>query len=427
MNPPFTLEQIYLLDNDYIEKLLTKNNTAISPDALHNRLAATILLHNGDFVTATDRHYIIHPQFNNLYMRLDQELSNLAQLQNYVFTEETNRFDLIRFLSAPPATVPTFTAPPLLAPKIQNIPQLSQNKGITPLISNVNILPAADRRGPEYVPEGLAIYQWLEKLFVCGPKTFQNKENIKNIVGAFWDNQQRCWSVPLNQSRAALLFIQRFTGEPPLPTDDIIQNATIALSEKIPAEIKDGYKVFRLISNPRMIYICGSKVKGTWRNDLLQKIPDIKASVNSNCLRAPVSSTDEALQYYTNKMETERHHKLEMQHHRAEEKRRKAAEKERKAQEARSLAQELARPESQDPDPNKTLEHLKQKWQNKLRKIEFHPEYRGTAVTVTYDGNLKPPDQALIYFVNGWFPLPPIAGGVQRVGFKKYLVTIILD
>ncbi len=416
MNPPFTLEQIYLLNNDYITQFLNKNNAAISPDYAHNRLAATILLYNGDFVTATDRHYIIHPQFNFLYMATDQELANLAKSQNFVFTTETTRFDLIRFLTAPPATVPSFTAPP----KEAIIAHLSPNKGLTPLISNVTTIPAADRRGREYIPEGIAVYQWLEKLYICGPKTYNLRTDIKNISGAFWDQQQRCWSVPQTQIGPALVFIRRFTGEPHLPTDDVIQNATIPLSENIPTEIKNGYGVFRLISNPRMIYICGSKVVGIWRRDLLQKIPDIKESVNSNCLRAPVSSTGAALQYYTDKIEEEKQHKLKIKQQKTEAKQLKIAEKE-------LLERELALPEPEDQDTDLSLEHLKQKWEGQLTKIGYDRDYRGTAVTVTYEGDLKPPDEALIYFVNNLFDLPRFAGGVERVGFKKYLVIIHLD
>lgn len=292
MDPPFSFEQIDAFSNEYIADLLTTNKALVSLDNRKNRLFATNLLYDGDLLAADDRHYVIHPQFSQLYILSNNELAAIAQKHNYSLTPQTTRFDTLRFLTAPTATIPSFTAPK----KPDIIPQLSPYTGITPLISYVNVLPPLDRRSENYIPEGMALYQWMNRLYICGPLTYKYQTYIEAIMGTYWDSNQKCWSIPLTQSRAALIFMQRYTGENPLPTEDILQNATIPLIESIPTRIKGSYGVFRLISNPRVIYICGEDINARYK-ELLKLIPTIKESAYNRCLRAPVSSEEEVLDF----------------------------------------------------------------------------------------------------------------------------------
>ncbi len=82
-------------------------------------------------------------------------------------------------------------------------------------------------------------------------------------------------------------------------------------------------------------------------------------------------------------------------------------------------------PEPEDPDPRVDSRFLKSKWERKITIIPgtVISNDRLTMANLTYQGNVKPKDEAFAFALNNWQPIQ-FGGTVQKLGYKIYNVTV---
>lgn len=96
MATQYTLEQVYVLTDDWIKEWLARNNVN-STNTVHDRMISTQLLNVNHYVNELDKVYVYHKNFEKFYMMEDQALANLANAHG-LFRSNMNRFDLLRIL-----------------------------------------------------------------------------------------------------------------------------------------------------------------------------------------------------------------------------------------------------------------------------------------------------------------------------------------
>ena len=89
MTDILSLDEIYLLPNDYINSALQANDLAISTNELQNKLDLTKLFYRAGRLTPSDRGYVEYQKFAELYLLSDLEIAKLIEVP-------MNRFQYIR-------------------------------------------------------------------------------------------------------------------------------------------------------------------------------------------------------------------------------------------------------------------------------------------------------------------------------------------
>lgn len=94
-----SLEHIFALPKPFIESVIINNGFSLSGDFYTDRLIVTILLTNGGMLLESDKEFVKHPRFNELYIKPDQEIINeVIQKRITNINPTANRFDYIRRL-----------------------------------------------------------------------------------------------------------------------------------------------------------------------------------------------------------------------------------------------------------------------------------------------------------------------------------------
>lgn len=400
----YSLENLWSATDEQIKQILQYFNQQILNSAF-DRLNAVILSFNNNLLIPEDRPYVSNSEFNKLFMATDEQLQILSQERG--LTDQRSHIGLIKFL-------------------IDNIN--------TPVISVVKSIPQS--------LEPLSLYQMGNSLYLCGTKTFNIREQLK-ALGGIWNANVKCWSFPLNlRNELSDLIISTV---PKIPT-------TIPEITQVPINIPNNLQIYQMSGQ---VLLCG---KQTY--NIQDKLRKLNGGFNKDvgCWVFAPQEAESVLNIYN---ETVKQNYLEAQRINQQ----RQLTKQQNIDKAQKILQEdaarkirLQTPEPEAPyipnidrlpreiieesfqdKPYLTNEYYNLKYQMQLKDIdELEPVWndkiqilesinvgstRGSDYIVTYNGDIKPPDLALIYKVNGWKP-PDLDGYVRRIDYKKYNVYI---
>lgn len=249
--------------------------------------------------------------------------------------------------------------------------------------------------------ESISMYQMNNNIYVCGKGTYPIRDQLKSLNGT-WDPKLGCWSFPLTQ-KISLMEIKYPKSV------ERIASPEIPVVTSIPKFIPNNLQVYQIRDR---IFVCGRETL-----KIKYKLSQISgADFEDKCWNYPLYKTDEVLELVNR-------HKAQL----ADEPNRLK----------RLTIQEYEQPYishlSRLP-PNHTwdqrnnafmsdLAELMPLWRNKIQIIGGQGGTIFNKYTLTYTGDIKPPDVALVLAANDW-KLPEPGWKIERKDYKKYEVTI---
>lgn len=275
---------------------------------------------------------------------------------------------------------------------------------------------------PEKISGDILMYYKGDKIHVCG-KTFNIKEQIKALRG-LWDSKEKCWKVPLsNESKLVDLIEETFY--PKEEIEEIEESVDlIPIVDLLPKRHSGGLGIYRMGSS---IYVCGSKT-----SSLKTKLLKLggKQDSESKCWILSLNRASQILDIKDEVEESIQQRKITKQQQFVEEK---------------ELQGRLSQPEreagyishfnllAKDADTASIVEASKldrddlyDQWKDKIQILETTGSRGTSQAIVTYKGELKPPDEAFLYAVDGWHPYH-FGGDVKRIDYKIYQVVVYAD
>ncbi len=290
------------------------------------------------------------------------------------------------------------------------------------------------------VKPGLYNYRKDNNIYTCGKKTYSIKEDLKKIKGTHWDPRTQCWSTPNIQEQELInLLIDHLSEDVrTLTPEDYKLSKAITTSPfldsipevvSIPKRHVGGGQFYKYKDQ---LYFCGTNTRL-----FKTKLTSIQAYVDSDtkCWIIPVSKADELFNHIHEQKEI----KKERQTVRNESVLQAKYEEE-------ELKNRLAQPEIEDVytpqqskyrpgQPTSELARLKnldaeilsKKWADKIIRLRTDNSLRTTKTAImTYEGDIKPPDMAFIYALDGWHAWN-FGGSVKRIDYKLYEVQVDID
>lgn len=373
----FTLEEIYL-----------RPYTLISPlsggDSLENRLSLTYLYNQKGQLVESDRFYLQDEQFPTLYQMSDQELAQEVVDRDLLplFPEDPHRFQIIRTL-------------------IEN----------------------------NALPPDLQMMKSSNAIFISG-KTYPYRLEFKRL-GGYWDPEDKQWIFPLSRFNDLIEYFQQIQ-----PSKKTLSHlAQIEVVSQIPPE------KFGLYRYKNRIYLCGNTY--AFKEEI--KAIGGKWNPQEKCWSFPLSQGQEVIDLYQ-KIEPSLAAKallevppavpeaeipdedliklaLDFSEEREEENQTPFSEELSEVAEKYRLPLDIENPTGPAFDPQR----LKEDWNRVIRLIRYLPSTRSTeSAILTYEGQIKPPDPAFAYWLEGWEP-SNFGWNVEKIGPKEYKVTIFTD
>lgn len=409
MSTIYTLENLWNFTDNQIKQILQYFGSQIL-NSSNDRLNAIILSFNNNILSPEDRSYVMSPEFNKLFLATQQQLQILAQERG--LTELRSHIGMIKYI-------------------IDNL-----NTQIIPLVSTIPV-----------TTQPIGLYQMANNLYLCGSGTFNLREQLKTLGGT-WNANIKCWSFPLSSREQLLPFIS--SSSPSISPSAIPQ---IPIINQVPKNIPGNLGIYQFNNQ---VIVCG---KQTY--NLQDKLKALNGNFDRNvgCWVLPLQQAQAALDLYNqsvreNYLEAER-----IQAQRQATRQENIIKGQQRAQEEAERQIRLQTPEVEAPYirhinrlpkeyidqittsrsiwnneysnlnyqmQRKDIDELRPLWDDKIQIIKYTSPglsaYRTQAI-VTYTGDIKPPNAAMEYKVNGWDYIP-FGASVRRIDYKKYDVYV---
>lgn len=232
----------------------------------------------------------------------------------------------------------------------------------------------------------ISIYQIDDRIYVCGKGTYPIKEELKSLAGSRWDSQRKCWSFPLASQLELIQTLHPRRISVNIPQVDII-----------PRNHPGDLQVYQLGNR---IFVCGRETINI--KNSLSKLTGANFDYDTKCWNFPSYVHESVL----NIVDT---HRNKM-----------------KDEPARLQRMRIPEPEiSYIPksDIRQDIAELRLPWQDKIRIVRTQSAQLYNTYIVTYDGDFKPPDIALMLAAVNW-TAPYFTWNVKKVDHKTYEVTV---
>lgn len=384
-------------------------------DPLNNKLEAIISSLNNNLLMEDDINYVDSDRFDELFLSTNDELTKLAEELGY--DGDYNHIDMIKFI----------------------------------IDNDIKIVDSI----PSQIKDKIEIYQMNKDLYVCGSGTFKIKDELKLINGR-WDAKNKCWILPQIVKPDLLKLVPKNVVAPikkqPLVIKQI--HPDISIVNQIPTKVLHNLEAYQIDNN---ILLCGKKTY-----DLKDDLKSIGSTFNGKhkCWSIPYNQIDYILNLIDiNKEKYELEKKIIQEQKmltrlkNLEEqnliKKKNLIIKQRldkkevelpyiyhidrlSKDELDLLKEKYSYDEIYDMMEELDVKELKELWNNKIVRTDYEitkeeKEFRrkhdrGSHKYVTYIGDYRPSDQVLLYYANGWYPIPAGAPGysVKRVDYKIY-------
>jgi hypothetical protein len=298
---------------------------------------------------------------------------------------------------------------------------------------------------PKKNPGGLGYYLIGDNLYLCGGKAKKYGTLLGSVPGA--QKQGNCWIFPSSQMASVTPKYQSIyqgtavvspRGRPAAPTAVVGGMSVItprgrgrppgattptklpqyvlpaAVLQKIPGRIEGSIGKFSFTEVPGYVFLIGTAV--IHNKKMVRNIPGAMESITSSGKSKgyvfPSSSAAMVLAAYDQILAKESQ---------------KAAVKKTKQyiQPAQSLITQSVSAEPRDTDPNMDLNYLRAKWDSKISVIAgtVNSNQTSKAAQMTYQGDIRPPDLAFAYALNGW-QAGITQGSVTHLSYKLFNVTV---
>jgi hypothetical protein len=414
----YSLENLWNFSDTQIHQILRYFNNSLLNNP-NDRLNAVILSFNNNLLVPEERKYVSSPYFNQLFLTSDEQLRALAQ--QYGLTQPLTHVGLIKYIidHVTPIT-PSVPAPPsATAPSYPSV--------------NIPIVTAI----PSEISQPIALYQMDNNIYICGRGTYPIREQLKNLNG-IWNPGYRCWSFPLNRRQELIQLASPISQPSPQPTPQVTIPSNIPTISIIPKRHTGGLQIYQMNGQ---VLVCGSRTNG-----LHTRLREIEGNFNRdiNCWMFPPQRANDVINLVNTVREEDIIHHQET-----------AIRSQQEAQAESALLARLQQSEQESPyiphinklpleiveqaRANGTFdtfrremdvldaEELRREWGNKIRIMKWSAPVRSRKeAIVTYDGNVKPPDLALVLSIDNWSP-GNFGWTVQRIDYKTYRVTVFTD
>jgi hypothetical protein len=392
----YSIEILENFTDDQIKQILLYFNHQLL-DTKTNRLNAIILSFNNNLLVNEDRPYVMNPEFNKLYNATDEQLRILAQERGFIFPNirEGKKIAMIKYI-------------------IDNV-----NKTIIPVISNI----------PSNIAQSMILYNMNGNLYLCGTGTFNLRDKLKSL-GGVWNPSFKCWSFPLTSRDSLLNLIPSSltTTKLAVSIPSMIPNVT-----EIPSKIPNNLQIYQYNNH---VLLCGSRTY-----ELQDQLKALNGKFDSlvKCWSFPPEQANNVLGLYNSAI---REDYLEAERIQEQRNLTRQQNQERVRLQALEEVQRQSRLQVPEQDTifikhidrlsnaerNGNLEDLERADINELRslwdsKIQILNYVASKEAIVTYIGDIKPPNLALEYKVNGWSYIP-LGASVRRIDYKKYNVIV---
>ena len=358
----YSLEGLWNFSDQEIQQILTYFNQPIFND-VKDKLNAVIASYNNGLLVNADKDYVISPWFNQLFSATDDELRTSSN------RSDLNHVQMVKFV------IDFFNIP-----VVTSLPTSTQT--ITP-----------------FVP-GVIVYQMGDTIYICGKGTYPIRDQLKDLK-ATWNPSLSCWSFPLAQKEKVM--------EIKYPKVVAPHSSQIPVVTSIPKIIPDNLQIYQIRDR---IYVCGKetiKIKNE-----LSKLGN--AIFEDRCWNFPLYTTHSILEIVNR-------HKARLADEPNRLRRLQTPEPEAHYEPYSAISKTylFTNPTMRDNDLTLDLNNLKPLWENKIHRTEGN-----TYHIYTYDGDIKPPELALVFAANRW-KIPTFGWTVTRVDYKKYEVRLDTD
>jgi hypothetical protein len=394
----YTLENLWNFSDDQIKQILVYfNNPILNTSA--DRLNAVILSFNNNILTPEEKNYVTNPEFYKLFLATDQQLQILAEERG--LSNQQAHIEMIKYI-------------------IDNI-----NAPVIPVVNNI----------PGNISQPLVLYRMGNNLYLCGSGTFNIKEQLKS-VGGIWNPNIKCWEFPLNLRDQLLNLINS------MKIPSIIPEVS-----QIPFTIPDNLQIYQANNQ---VLLCGNRTYGL--QDRLRAING-KFEKSIGCWIFSPEQAINVLNIYNEAQQEQMLKSQRIQEQRQLTRQENMLKRQTKTQEDNDRMIRMRVPESEayhDPYINRIptniieearrngtydnlyynsqqqdINELRPIWNNKIQIFSSKGigSTLGQEYVLTYLGDTKPPDSALMYKANNWEVIP-FGGSVKRIDYKKYKVYI---
>lgn len=480
----YSLENLWKFSDSEIKQILYY--FGVTPiDKQNDRFNSIILSFNNNLLVPEDRYYVSSPYFKQLFFIPNDQL-----IKQYGILDIHDHIEIIKFiinnltptynnsiiLSNPivgsvssitptitptitsniipaitptitPAVIPTIT--PTITqitspnvtnfnPIISNIQSVTPTRVVIPIIPKYNIISNKQtdlikvvNNIPTNINEKIAIYQMNENIYVCGKGTYEYRESLRELKGK-WNPEYKCWTLPLIKREE---IIKIFSPEIQIKnTERINIPEIIPIINKIPKRHIGGLQAYQMNGQ---ILLCGSKI-----NSIQSKIRKIGGKFNEdiNCwIFGPEKAQDIINLIDITKEESKIRKEEKLIHEREESER--LYRLQNQEQEAifinnlKKLSPEIIEQATINGTydqliaqmANLDAQELRKEWGDKIKILKSSSINRTSkSAIVTYMGDIKPPDLALILAVDGWWP-SNFGGNIKRIDYKTYDVKVYID
>lgn len=433
MSQIFSVSQIFELDQAQILAILKAFNW-VPQNLSADKLSATILLLNNGNIVDYDIPIVSHPEFSRLYLLdIDSLKLEASSRGAYISSSPPDIIRNIIKLISPELFPPNS---PTLAPQ----PLRYESDIISQHIKSTNVNDI-----PKYFKDDLIIYTLPhidDKIFLCGNKTFEFKELIKNIPGRRWNQDFKCWEFPAKNLKLVqdLVDAKAPTSQrnaiSPTSTDSVDPSLNIISVTSPPKRVKGSLGLFQMDNK---LLLCGSKTY-IFSNKLSQ-IGGGYFDRDLKCWVFPPSKAKELLAF----IDYARQHAIIESQRIADQQanQKNIDDKNESDRLVRLQTHEYEAPFISNSRRNfydNSVPHvewlakqnaldsqeLEPMWRDKI--VILHRQYVGAKIiaTVTYNGDVKPPDLAMTLAVHNWWP-HNWGTTIERVDYKQYKIVVQTD
>lgn len=374
----YSLENLWNFSSPEIDQILRYFNSQPLNNP-NDRLNAIIFSFNNNLLLPEERDYVSSPYFNQLFLASDNKLRETAA--QYGLSTIGTHIQLIK-----------------------NIINHIENP-----INVVTNLPSSFQNPIE-------LYQIGESIFVCGSGTFPLREKLKTLGGT-WNKTNKCWKIPLSNREAV---------------KKLVQPITVSQTSPVPTQNQENLQIYQM---ENQVLVCGNRtfnmqdslrsMGGTFDREIkCWTFPLEKASVVQNYITSYIQQGKIKREKVMQESQEAAARQIRMQQ--PEQEATFISNYDRLSPEIIEQVRREGRLWDFEAEMAKLdIPELRREWQNKIIVKKTGSGIGYTTGIVTYIGDIKPPNLAMIYAVDDWNI--NFGGNVQRIDYKTYKVRVNTD